>query len=85
MKEDEAPKSTVLEVILDGHIQRVFARSVIGMRLSCFVANRGGGGEQLISDSQACDKKQFWALWKALGGQAMWEDGTVFEPTYPFF
>lgn len=78
--EDE-PQSRVIQVIIKGEVSSVIVESVVGLRLCCKIPKPKGGGQYLISDSQACSRKQFWRLWKQMGGVAVWKDGKVFKPS----
>ncbi len=80
MKEDE-PLSHTIEANIEGKRMKVSATDVMGVRLSCNVPDSHGTRVYLLSDFQACDKVQFWKLWKLMGGKEYtWEDGEPFRP-----
>ncbi len=68
--------SPVFEALIDGRWTRVCAMRPVGLHLEC----RIGTGSRLIKASGAVDPDHFWALWKSLGGRAVWADGTEYQP-----
>jgi len=59
---------------------RFHATAVTGLRLH---GTDGDGQERLLGESEACDAKHFWLLWKHLSGdpKLTWADGTPYDPT----
>lgn len=75
--EQEGPAPRILEVELNGELDRVLVTGVLGLHLQ---ANRKGG-MQLISEAQCVDRDHFWRLWKELNTTSYeTEDGTPFDP-----
>ena len=54
----------------------------IGLRLQGVPAGRRGiESVRLIDASDACDRQQFWSLWKHFSGEKLrWESGKPFNP-----
>lgn len=68
LADDDDPSSKInfkLDVLIQGKITTVIVFSAIGFYLQCRTAK---GSIYLIEESQAIDKKHFWALWKYFGG-----------------
>lgn len=81
MEPDEPDESDPsLKIQLDGQEFTAIPSQAIGLRLQCSIPAPGGMRVQLLGESQCVDRAKFWKAWKSLGGKAVWEDGSAFEP-----
>ena len=78
--DSEAVPRTI-QAIHNSELRSMSVQEVIGLKLRCVYVYQGWSITVLIGSTQTPNPTEFWRLWKQLGGQANWGDGTKFEPT----
>ena len=75
------PPSRAIEVVVDGELKRVVAQFVVGAAIQCTIPTSDGTTRiRVVTAASAVDQGHFWKLWRSMGGQGVWPDGTEFRP-----